>query len=65
MKNNLFVRSLKYIKKKYPNIGVMCDVALDPYTEHGHDGSFDKRKIDNDETIEILSNNQCSGKNGL
>ena len=37
-KNNLVCRSLKYFKKKYPNIGVMCDVALDPYTSHGHDG---------------------------
>ena len=52
--NNLICRSLKLIKKKYPNIGVMCDVALDPYTSHGHDGIIIKNKIDNDETIKIL-----------
>ena len=52
--NNLICRSLKFIKKNYPNIGVMCDVALDPYTSHGHDGVIIKNKIDNDETIKIL-----------
>ena len=52
--NNLICRSLKLVKKKFPNIGVMCDVALDPYTSHGHDGIFIKNKIDNDETIKIL-----------
>ena len=52
--NNLICRSLKLIKNKYPNIGVMCDVALDPYTSHGHDGIFINNKIDNDKTIEIL-----------
>ena len=34
----------------------MCDVALDPYTSHGHDGVIVNRKIDNDKTIEILKN---------
>ena len=53
--NNLICRSLRFIKKKFPNIGVMCDVALDPYTTHGHDGVFIKNKIDNDETIKILT----------
>ena len=52
--NNLICRSLKVIKKKFPDIGVMCDVALDPYTSHGHDGIIKKNKIDNDETIKIL-----------
>ncbi len=52
--NNLICRSLKFIKKNYPNIGVMCDVALDPYTSHGHDGVIIKNKIDNDKTIKIL-----------
>ena len=52
--NNLICRSLKVIKKKFPEIGVMCDVALDPYTSHGHDGIIIKNKIDNDETIKIL-----------
>ena len=52
--NNLVCRSLKLIKKKFPNIGVMCDVALDPYTSHGHDGVIVNNKIHNDETIKIL-----------
>ncbi len=52
--NNLVCKSLKFLKKKYPNIGVMCDVALDPYTSHGHDGVLIKNKIDNDETIKVL-----------
>ena len=52
--NNLICRGLKVIKTKFPDIGVMCDVALDPYTSHGHDGIIIKNKIDNDETIKIL-----------
>ena len=52
--NNLICRSLKFIKKKFPEIGVMCDVALDPYTSHGHDGIIKYDKIDNDETIKVL-----------
>ena len=52
--NNLICKSIKYIKKRYPNIGIMCDVALDPYTIHGHDGIFLNKKIDNDRTINIL-----------
>ncbi len=53
--NNLICRSLKLIKKKFPDIGVMCDVALDPYTSHGHDGVVINNKVDNDETLKILS----------
>tara|TARA_Y100001970_G_scaffold187625_1_gene228261 strand:- start:3774 stop:4763 length:990 start_codon:yes stop_codon:yes gene_type:complete len=53
--DNLICKALRFIKKKYKNeIGIMCDVALDPYTSHGHDGIFKKNKILNDETIEIL-----------
>ena len=53
--NNLVSRAIQYVKKKYKNeIGIMCDVALDPYTVHGHDGILKKNKILNDETIEIL-----------
>ena len=51
---NLICKSLKFIKKRYPRIGVMCDVALDPYTSHGHDGVIIDDQIDNDETIKIL-----------
>ena len=52
--NNLVCKSLRLIKKKFPNIGVMCDVALDPYTSHGHDGVIINNNINNDETIKIL-----------
>ena len=53
--NNVICKAIKYIKKKYKNqIGIMCDVALDPYTSHGHDGLVKNGKILNDETIEVL-----------
>ena len=53
--NNLVCRAIQYIKKRYKDkIGVMCDVALDPYTSHGHDGIIKKGKILNDSTLEIL-----------
>ena len=61
--NNLVCRSIKYIKKNYPSIGVMCDIALDPYTSHGHDGIIINNKIDNDETLKVLittSSTECS-----
>ena len=53
-KNNLICKSLKLIKKRNNNIGVMCDVALDPYTSHGHDGILKNNSVDNDQTIKIL-----------
>ena len=53
-RNNLVCKALRLIKKKYKEIGVMCDVALDPYTTHGHDGILKKNYVDNDETIKIL-----------
>ncbi len=53
--NNLVCKAIRYIKNKYKNeIGVMTDVALDPYTTHGHDGLLKKNKIINDETINVL-----------
>ncbi len=53
--NNLVCQAIKFIKKNYNNeIGIMCDVALDPYTSHGHDGIIKKNEILNDETLEIL-----------
>ena len=52
---NLVCKAIQYIKKKYKNeIGIMCDVALDPYTNHGHDGLLKSNYVLNDETIEIL-----------
>ena len=54
---NLVCRAIKEIKKKYKNqIGIMCDVALDPYTSHGHDGLIKSNTILNDETVEVLIN---------
>ena len=54
--NNLVCQAIRYIKKKYGNdIGIMCDVALDPYTTHGHDGILKNNKILNDETNDILA----------
>ena len=54
--NNLVCKAIKYIKDKYKNqIGIMCDVALDPYTNHGHDGIIKSGSVDNDATINILT----------
>ena len=54
---NLVCRAIKEIKKRYKNqIGIMCDVALDPYTSHGHDGLIKSNTILNDETIDVLIN---------
>ena len=54
--DNLVCRGIKFIKKKFKNkIGIMCDVALDPYTSHGHDGLLEKSNILNDKTLEILT----------
>ena len=52
--NNLVCKALKNIKKKYKEIGIMCDVALDPYTIHGHDGIVKNNYVDNDETLKVL-----------
>ena len=54
--DNLVCRAIKYIKKRYHNeIGIMCDVALDPYTSHGHDGVIRSNYVINDETVDILT----------
>ena len=54
--NNLVCRATRIIKKKFKDkIGIMCDVALDPYTSHGHDGIIKSDQIDNDLTLKILS----------
>jgi len=55
--DNLVCKAILQIKKKYKNeIGIMCDVALDPYTSHGHDGLIKNNEIINDETIKVLVN---------
>jgi porphobilinogen synthase len=52
--DNLVCRAVGAIKKEVPNIGVLCDVALDPYTSHGHDGLLRDGVILNDETVAVL-----------
>jgi porphobilinogen synthase len=51
---NLVCRSVRAIKQACPGVGVLCDVALDPYTDHGHDGLLRDGVIVNDETVELL-----------
>ena len=53
--NNLVCQAIQFIKKRFKNeIGIMCDVALDPYTSHGHDGLLKSGYVLNDQTINIL-----------
>lgn len=52
--NNIVCRAVRAIKKSVPQIGVLCDVALDPYTSHGHDGVLEGDYVANDATLEIL-----------
>jgi porphobilinogen synthase len=51
---NLVCQAVRAIKKAVPQIGIMCDVALDPYTSHGHDGLMEGDEILNDATLEAL-----------
>ena len=51
---NIVCRAVREIKKEVPGIGILCDVALDPYTSHGHDGLLVGDKIVNDETVAVL-----------
>ena len=53
-KNNLVCKALRLVKKNFDEIGLMCDVALDPYTSHGHDGLLKKNYVDNASTVKIL-----------
>jgi porphobilinogen synthase len=52
--DNLVCRAIRAVKKAVPEIGILCDVALDPYTSHGHDGLLRDGNIVNDETVEVL-----------
>jgi porphobilinogen synthase len=52
--DNLVCQSVRAIKKEFPDLGVLCDVALDPFTSHGHDGLIADGKILNDETVAVL-----------
>jgi porphobilinogen synthase len=51
---NLICRAVAAIKAAVPDIGIICDVALDPYTIHGHDGLFVDGDVANDATVEVL-----------
>ncbi|MGF7160041.1 porphobilinogen synthase [Rhodoligotrophos appendicifer] len=51
---NLVCKAVRAIKREIPEIGILCDVALDPYTSHGHDGLVEGYEILNDETVEVL-----------
>jgi len=53
-RNNLVCKALRLIKKNFNEIGLMCDVALDPYTSHGHDGLLKNKYVDNDLTVKML-----------
>ena len=53
-KNNLICKAIKISKKINSKLGVICDVALDPYTDHGHDGIIFQNQINNDQTVSIL-----------
>ena len=53
-RNNFISSAIKTIKKDFPNIILIADVALDPYTDHGHDGILINDEIDNDVTIQVL-----------
>jgi porphobilinogen synthase len=52
--DNLVCQSVRAIKREFPDIGILCDVALDPFTSHGHDGLLEDGKILNDETVAVL-----------
>jgi porphobilinogen synthase len=52
--DNLVCRAVRALKSRVPEIGVMCDVALDPYTTHGHDGLLDGDRVANDPTVAAL-----------
>ena len=52
--DNLVCRAVRAVKAAHPDLGIVCDVALDPFTTHGHDGLVDNGKVLNDETIAVL-----------
>jgi porphobilinogen synthase len=52
--DNLVCRAVKAMKDAAPEVGIMCDVALDPFTDHGHDGLIENGRVMNDATVEAL-----------
>jgi porphobilinogen synthase len=61
--NNLVCRSIKAIKKEFPELGIITDVALDPFTDHGHDGLLINDEINNDETLKVLAQQSIAQAN--
>ena len=55
-KNNFITKSINKIKQEFPELILIADVALDPYTDHGHDGILINNVVDNDKTNEVLVN---------
>ena len=53
--DNLLCQAIKALRHHVPSMGVICDVALDPYTSHGHDGVLKDNDVDNDTTVELLA----------
>jgi porphobilinogen synthase len=52
--DNLVCSAVRALKAAHPDLGVLCDVALDPFTSHGHDGVLREGDVANDETVELL-----------
>jgi porphobilinogen synthase len=52
--DNLVCRAVRAVKQEVPEVGILCDVALDPYTSHGHDGLLREGEIVNDATVDVL-----------
>lgn len=52
--DNIICRAVRHLKKQSLNLGIICDVALDPYTDHGHDGVIVNHDVHNDATVEVL-----------
>ena len=61
--DNLVCQAVRAVKHSVPQIGIICDVALDPYTSHGHDGVLVDGVVANDESVEILAQ-QVDGEGG-
>ncbi|WP_024515496.1 porphobilinogen synthase [Bradyrhizobium sp. Tv2a-2] len=52
--DNLVCKTVRAVKQEFPDLGILCDVALDPFTSHGHDGLIEDGRILNDETVAVL-----------
>jgi porphobilinogen synthase len=52
--DNLVCKTVRAVKQEFPDLGILCDVALDPFTSHGHDGLLEDGRILNDETVAVL-----------